>query len=122
MGQRRAAHGGVERCEQQVLGHDARARYGVEKARFSGVGVTDQSHDRIWHRRARAALELAGAANFFEALFEDQDAVLNLAPVGFDLGFARSAEKAAAAALAFEVGPGTNQTALLVIEMGEFDL
>src|SRR5690606_40809898 len=98
MGQRRAAHGGVERCEQQVLGHDARSRYGVEKARFSGVGVTDQSHDRIWYRRARAALELAGAANFFEALFEDQDAVLNLAPVGFDLGFARSAEKAPAAA------------------------
>ena len=122
MGERGAAHGGVERCEQQVLSHDPRAGDGVEQARLAGIGVTDQRDDGERHRIAGAALQLTGAAHLVEAALENENAVLNLASVGFDLGFARTAKKAAAAALTLKVGPGADQTALLVIEMGEFDL
>jgi hypothetical protein len=44
------------------------------------------------------------------------------APIGFDLRFAGTAEKAKAAALPFEMGPGSHQAAALIVEVREFDL
>ena len=58
----------------------------------------------------------------FQLALQLQDLLLQHAAVGLDLGFARAAEKTAAAALTFEVGPAADQPALLVFEMRKFDL
>ncbi len=74
------------------------------------------------HLAALGAVQLAGAHDLFELALELDDLVLQQAAVGFDLGFARSTHEARTTALAFKVGPGTDQTALLVVEMRQFDL
>ena len=112
----------VERGKQHVGRDNARRGHAVEQRRFAGVGVTDQRHDRIRHALAAVAMQLAGALDLVELAFDAFDAVFDHAPVGFELGFARPAEKAEAAALALEMGPGAHQPAFLIIEMGVLDL
>ncbi len=57
-----------------------------------------------------------------QLLADDVDALAEKSPVGFDLRLARAAEKAEAAALTLKVSPRADQSALLIDEMGEFDL
>ena len=67
-------------------------------------------------------MQLAGAFDLVEFAFDARDALFDHAPVGFELRLARAAEKAEAAALALEMGPGANQPAFLIIEMRVLDL
>jgi hypothetical protein len=67
-------------------------------------------------------MQLAGALDLVEFILDTADAVFDHAPIRFELGFARTAKKAEAAALAFEMGPRPHQPALLVRQMRVFDL
>lgn len=73
-------------------------------------------------RWRRAPVQPARATDLFELAPQLRHAVADHPPVGFDLGFAGTAEEAEAAALPFEVGPAAHEASSLIIEMGEFDL
>ena len=60
--------------------------------------------------------------DLFEIVFQTIDLTAYNAPVDLDLAFARAAQEAEAAALAFQVGPGPHQPAALVFQRGELDL
>jgi hypothetical protein len=67
-------------------------------------------------------VQFARSLDAFELLLDALDPVGNHTPVGLDLGFARPAEEAEAAALAFQMRPGADEPALLIIQMRQFDL
>src|SRR3546814_2554278 len=67
-------------------------------------------------------MQPARALDLIEFAPQPRHAIADQPAVGFDLRFAGAAEKAEAAALAFEVGPTPHQPPGLIIEMRQLDL
>ena len=67
-------------------------------------------------------MEAPRPADLIEFTAQAGHAVADHAPVGFDLGFARTAEEAETAALPLKVGPAADQSSGLVVKVGQFDL
>ena len=112
----------IEGGEQHVGREHRRAGQPIEQRRLSGIGVADQRNDRIRHAFPAVAVELAGPLHALQFALDLGDALGDQPAVGLDLGLAGTAEKAEAAALALQMGPGPHQAAALIIEMGELDL
>ncbi len=67
-------------------------------------------------------MQVARAAHHLQLALQLDDLVLQDAPVGLDLRFAGAAQKAAAAALALQMGPASDETPALIFEMRQLDL
>src|SRR3546814_14752701 len=67
-------------------------------------------------------MQPARALDLIEFAPQPRHAIADQPAVGFDLRFAGAAEKAEAAAPAFEVGPTPDLPHGLIIEMGQLDL
>ena len=67
-------------------------------------------------------MQPARPPHLIQFALEPHDAVPDQPPVNFDLAFPRPAQKAEAAALAFQVRPGPHQPRALILQMREFNL
>ena len=121
-GQLDAAHGRVQRGEQLVGGVGIGAGQGIEQRRLAGIGVADQRHPRQLAAHARASHLGVLDFDFLQALLQHVDALLQQAAVGFELGFAGTAQADGTTALALQVGPAAHQARGHVLELRQFDL
>ena len=121
VGELELAGGGIEGGEELVVGQHAGMGQQVEQGGFAGIGVADE-------REQGPAMPAASAAEFGAALADEQelgadagDALLDAAPIEFELLFAGPLE-ADTAFLAFQMGPEAAQAGDEVVELGQFDL
>jgi len=120
-GQLEGAEFGIESGKHARGCEDPGAGERVEERALAGVGVSDQGDGGDGNGLAALALLLADAADGVEVELELVDAALDLAPVGFKLGFAGAAGADAAA----ELGHGfaaAGEAREHVFKLREFDL
>ena len=115
-------HRRIERREQLVGCIRVGAREPIEQGRLAGVGVTDQRDGRNLLPLALLPRGLTLLQHLLDAIVEGLDALADQSAVGFELGFTRSAQADATAALALEMGPAAHETRRHVLQLREFDL
>src|SRR5690606_12546044 len=94
----------------------------IEQRRLAGIGV---AHERdVEHIAAFALAALRGALllDLDQPLARALDRLVDHAAIKLDLGFARSAARANAAALTLQVGPAAHQARGQVFQAGELRL
>src|SRR5690606_37004493 len=116
------AHGWIERSEQLVLDERTGGGQAVHQRRLAGVGIADESDDRIRHAGTPAAMQSAGLLDLAQAALERSDAFAHSAPVDLELSFARAASADPAAAETRQVRPLPGQARQQVLELSELDL
>ena len=116
------SQGRVEGCEQHVLRHHVGLGQAIEQGRLAGVGVAHQRHGRVRMALAGGALQGPRASHLDQFAFQLADFLGQQAPVGLDLGFARTAHDPEAAPLTFQVGPGPDQPRAFIGQPGQLDL
>src|SRR5207253_5069565 len=101
---------------------DRGASQPIEQRRFAGIGVADQRHNRVRHPPTRLPMQGARALDVIELAPQMGDALADQAAVDFELALAGTAEKAEAAALAFEMGPRAHLPRALVRQCRQLHL
>lgn len=117
-----AAGGGVERGEENVLGHDTGAGELVKQGGLAGVGVTDDGSERPLLALATRALNVALTANGVQIAGDAINTLGNLSAVGFELGFTFTPAHTDTAFLTRQVAPKPRQARQQVLKLREFDL
>src|SRR3569623_3826903 len=87
---------GIQRCEQLIGSVDRGTGDAIEECRLAGVGIYHQCHRIHAAAVARTTALMPLALHFFQSFVELIDTLLNHAPVGLELSFARAAPADAA--------------------------
>src|SRR4051794_17913277 len=116
------AHRRIEGRKEKVFREHRFAGQAIEKRGFSSVRVADQSNHRPWRPLPPAAMQAPRPLNLVELAADLRHPLSDQAPVSLDLRFARTSEEAEATTLALEMGPASDQTTGLIVEMGKLDL
>ena len=116
------ARGGVQRGEKLVGSVGARLGQRIEQGGLARVGVAHERDGKRLAPLALAALRLALALDFGQALLGALDGLANHAAVQLNLRFAGAAARAYAALLALQVAPAAHQARGQVLQAGQLHL
>ena len=102
------AHGWIEGRKEFVLNVHVGAGQGIEKGRFSCIGIADEGNSRDFCSHPVLPVHCAPGIDLLEPRFELPNAIADQAPVSLELGFTRPSESDSTL-LPLEVSPATHE-------------